>query len=192
MLAFKKWMHVPDSHIKVDLPSTQQTKNFSCGPGALRSIAVHFKVGPDSEQYYISKCKANPKKGTNPKDLIRVALELGLKVKSKEGMTLSELQGYLDKNIPVICSVQAWGDKEDYKTNNSGHYIAAIGYSKTRIYFMDPSLKGSRGFMSNKEFMSRWHDEEYGGTHYEQLGIAIWKSSREKETQTLHKIKKIK
>jgi predicted double-glycine peptidase len=193
MTAFKQWMRIPVHHIKVGLPSKQQTKNFSCGNTALRAIAVHFKVGPDSEQFYIDKCKTTYEKGTTPKDIIHVAKALGLNVEAKQHMSIEDLHYYLDQKIPVICPIQAWGDEEkDYSNNKNGHYVVAIGYSESRIYFMDPSVKGSRGFLLNKEFLSRWHDQEYNGKHYKNFGIAIWKNSSNKEKETLLKVKKIK
>lgn len=196
MLNFRRWFmetyYVPKSHIKVKLPSAKQPLNFSCGPSALRSIAVHFKVGPNNEQFYINKCNTTSKDGTHPKDLIRVAKELGLTVKAKSNMTINNLHNYLDEGIPVICSIQAWGNQEKYTENDhSGHYVVAIGYTKDKIYFMDPSIKASRGFLPNDEFISRWHDEEADGTKLHRYGIAIW-SPTEVKKQDLHKVKKIK
>jgi predicted double-glycine peptidase len=191
-LCFKEWLHIPDDHIKIKLPSVNQPKTFSCGASALRAIAVYFKVGPNEENFYINKCKTTSKKGTNPKDILSAAHSLGLQVKAKENMTINNLRSYIDRGIPVICSVQAWGDKDDYPKDDSGHYIVAIGYTKNRVYFMDPLLKGNRGFMSNKEFLDRWHDEEADGTKYIRLGIALWKSDNETKKHELSKAKRIK
>lgn len=182
---------VPKSHIKVKLPSTRQPKSFSCGASALRAIAVHFKVGPNNEQFYIDKCKTD-KNGTPPQNLIRTALELGLSVSTKQYMTLKELRDYLDRSIPVICLIQAWGDQENYKNHDyDGHYVVAIGYTDDKIYFMDPSIKGSHGFLANNEFLARWHDEEVDGTKTIRCGIALWKPTKDKRKQQLRKAKKI-
>jgi predicted double-glycine peptidase len=183
--------NVPKSHIKVKLPSTRQPKCYSCGASALRAIAVYFKVGPNNEQFYMDKCKTN-KEGTPPENIIRTALELGLSVSTKQYMTIRELRQYLDKGIPVICLIQAWGDEEYYKTHDyDGHYVVAIGYTDDKIYFMDPSIKGSHGFLKNAEFMARWHDEETDGTKTVQCGIAIWKPTKDKKKQDLRKVQKI-
>jgi predicted double-glycine peptidase len=183
---------VPQSHIKVKLPSAKQPKNFSCGASALRAIAVHFGVGPNNEQFYIDKCKTTPEDGTHPQEIIRVARELGLTTRAKSNMTIKNLQAYLDEGIPVICSIQAWGDQDKYtKDNHSGHYVVAIGYTKDKIYFMDPSIKGHRGFLPNDEFLERWHDKPADGDELIRFGIAVW-SPKEVKLQHLHKVKKIK
>jgi len=182
---------VPKSHIKVKLPSAKQPKNFSCGASALRAIAVHFNVGPNNEQFYIDKCNTTYKDGTHPKDIIRVARELGLTVRSKSKMSIKDLHEYLDDGIPVVCSIQAWGDQKKYPdTDHSGHYVVAIGYTNDKIYFMDPSIKGHRGFLPNDEFIERWHDEEADGTKLNRYGIAIWNPTAIKK-QHLNKVKKI-
>jgi hypothetical protein len=184
--------NVPKSHIKVKLPSAKQPENFSCGASALRAIAVHFKVGPNTEQFYIDKCNTTNKNGTHPKDIIRVARELGLTVRFKSKMSIKDLHEYLDDGIPVICSIQAWGNEKKYiESNHSGHYVVAIGYTDDKIYFMDPSIKGHRGFLPNDEFIERWHDEESDGTKLNRYGIAIW-SDKAVNLQQLHKAKKIK
>lgn len=183
--------NVPKSHIKVKLPSTRQPKCYSCGASALRAVAVHFKVGPNNEQFYIDKCKTN-KEGTPPENIIRTAVELGLSVNTKQYMTIRELRSYLDQGIPVICLIQAWGDAEYYKTHDyDGHYVVAIGYTDDKIYFMDPSIKGSHGFLKNAEFMARWHDEETDGAKTVQCGIAIWKPTKDKKKQDLLRVRKI-
>lgn len=182
--------NVPKSHIKVKLPSTRQPKCFSCGASALRAIAVHFKVGPNNEQFYIDKCKTN-KDGTPPENIIRTALELGLTVSAKQYMTIKELRNYLNQGIPVICNIQAWGNQKDYTNDDDGHYVVAIGYTDDKIYFMDPSIKGSHGFLKNPEFIARWHDEEVDGTKTVQFGIAMWKPTKDKKKQDLRKVTKI-
>jgi len=183
--------NVPKSHIKVKLPSAKQPVNFSCGASALRAIAVHFKVGPNTEKFYIDRCNTTHDNGTHPKEIIRVARELGLTVRSKSKMSINNLHEYLDEGIPVICSIQAWGDEKKYtKNDHSGHYVVAIGYTKDKIYFMDPSIKGHRGFLPNEEFMERWHDEEADGTKLIRYGIAMW-SPKAVNLQNLHKAKKI-
>lgn len=195
MVNFRGWFmetfNVPKSHIKVKLPSVRQPKSFSCGASALRAIAIHFNVGPNSEQFYIDKCNTTYKDGTHPKEIIRVARELGLTVRIKSNMSIKDLHEYLDDDIPVVCSIQAWGNQKKYTENDhNGHYVVAIGYTSDKIYFMDPSIKGHRGFLPNDEFIKRWHDKESDGTEFNRYGIAIWSPTKVKK-QDLHKVKKI-
>lgn len=195
MLEFKQWFEayrVPKSDIKIKLPSTKQVYSYNCGPSSLKAIARYFKVGPDSESYYINLCKATPKNGTKPQNLVTAAKSLGLYVKLKQHMTIKELREFLDLGVPVICDIQAWGNHKEFKDDKHGHYVVAVGYSPTHIFFMDPVIKGSHGFLSNAEFLSRWHDIELGGAKTTRLGIAIWKHEPDKEKQQLHKVSKIK
>lgn len=185
-------------YIKVRLPKVKQTKTFSCGAAALRSVCELFGVGPESEKDFIKACKTSHKAGTRPKDIVRVAREFGLSVKPQSGMSVEKLKEFLDLGRPIICCLQAWGgDKKDekekaYEERASGHYVVACGYDHALIYFEDPMMEDSRGFLSYEEFKKRWHDEDYDGNVFKQFGIVIWKSSgAEIDRQHVPQAKKI-
>ncbi len=192
MSSFRLWLEEEEGfepengpHIKVHLPAVRQSHNYDCGAAALRSVAEHFKVGPEKEADFIKACKTSKKNGTRPGDIIRVAQQFGLNTRAKSGMTFKELRSVLDMHRPVICCIQAYGEEKDYKKLNSGHYVVAIGYDGGYVYFEDPSMKGSRGMLPYKEFAKRWHDKEADGTVYHRWGVAIWKPSDE-ETDREH------
>lgn len=94
-------------------------------------------------------------------------------------MTLSELQGYIDRKIPVIILIQAWRSQEskDMDWNQiwqDGHYVIAIGYDDKYIYIEDPSILGGIGYIPNQEFLSRWHDfDPYPFKKYIHYGMTI-------------------
>ena len=83
---------------------------------------------------------------------------------------LSQFRAALDDDTPVICAIQAWKDDGDYttRTEDDGHYVVLIGYKKdmqrdTYIYFfMDPSTSGSYTYLTEEEFILRWHDNLEG------------------------------
>ena len=83
---------------------------------------------------------------------------------------LSQFRAALDDNTPVICVIQAWRDDADYtaKTEDDGHYVVLIGYRKDTqsdtyiYYFMDPSTSGSYTYLTEEEFILRWHDNLEG------------------------------
>jgi uncharacterized protein YvpB len=83
------------------------------------------------------------------------------KLKNKtEHMTISKIKKYIDRQIPVIIILQARTDTKhvDWKSNRvDGHYVVAIGYDKTKIYFEDPSSI-YRTYLLNNEFKERRHD----------------------------------
>lgn len=83
---------------------------------------------------------------------------------------LSQFRADLDEGTPVICVIQAWRDDGDYTagTEDDGHYVVLIGYSKDTendayiYYFMDPSTSGSYTYLTEEEFILRWHDNLEG------------------------------
>ena len=83
---------------------------------------------------------------------------------------LSQFRAELDEGTPVICVIQAWRDDGDYTagTEDDGHYVVLIGYSKDTendayiYYFMDPSTSGSYTYLTEEEFILRWHDNLEG------------------------------
>lgn len=83
---------------------------------------------------------------------------------------LSQFRAALDDDTPVICVIQAWKDGGDYTTGteDDGHYVVLVGYQKdtqsdTYIYFfMDPSTSGSYTYLTEEEFLLRWHDNLEG------------------------------
>lgn len=83
---------------------------------------------------------------------------------------LSQFRAALDDDTPVICVIQAWKDDGDYTagTEDDGHYVVLIGYKKDTqrdtyiYYFMDPSTSGSYTYLTQEEFILRWHDNLEG------------------------------
>lgn len=79
---------------------------------------------------------------------------------------LSQFRAALDDDTPVICVIQAWKDDGDYttRTEDDGHYVVLVGYMKdtqrdSYIYFFaDPSTAGSYTYLTEEEFILRWHD----------------------------------
>ena len=83
---------------------------------------------------------------------------------------LSQFRSALDDGTPVICVIQAWRDDGDYMagTEDDGHYVVLIGYQKDAqsdtytYFFMDPSTSGSYTYLTEEEFILRWHDNLEG------------------------------
>jgi predicted double-glycine peptidase len=177
---------VREGAIKVEVPSFRQQTNFSCGAACLAAIARYFNVGPvgadpaSVEKDFIRICKTTPEDGTTTEHLEQAAEKLGLEVIfAGNDMTVAGLQDYLDRGFPVICNIQAWGHHpEGYAADeDDGHYVVAVGYDAENVYFEDPSLSKTRGFIPREMFEYRWHDSENGGvqeTHH--WGMALGNS----------------
>ena len=166
---------IPEGAIKTPIPKVKQKTCFSCGSAALHSICVYWGVGPKSEYDYIKHLQTDEAFGTLPNKIIKFAKSKGLIVEAKHEMTIHELISFLDGGKPVIVLLQAWGNLKKYKGCYSGHYVVAIGYDDTKIYFEDPLLHGQRGYLTKKQFCERWIDYDALGNYYYRYGIAIWK-----------------
>lgn len=197
MVPFTIWMIMEKNEIlgsiKVPLPSVRQTKNFSCGAAALRSIFQYYGVGPEEEHKFIDMMDTSHKDGTLPANILWAAKHYGLKAKEYHNLTIKRLKGFLDKERPVICPFQAYGEQKHYQKRDSGHYVVAIGYDDENIFFEDPLLKGRRGYLPYDEFDKRWIDKDANGDHYDNYGIVIWsEQSGERNAAYLTKARKIK
>ena len=92
---------------------------------------------------------------------------------------LAQFRAGLEDGTPVICAIQAWRDDGDYTagTEDDGHYVVLIGYKKDAecdsytYYFMDPSTSGSYTYLTEEEFILRWHDNLDGNPT--RLAIAV-------------------
>lgn len=176
----------------IPVKSVRQQHNYDCGAAALKSIAKFYGVPLDKERDFIKLCDTGKRKGTHPENIVGAARALGLRATLYNHMTVGQLKGLLDQKVPVICAIQAYGDPQDYSDEHpkDGHYVIAVGYDQENIYFEDPSIKGSRGYIPISEFVQRWHDEEsYKGGRQIRMGIVI--QGDEERPDPVGKVKKI-
>src|SRR5262249_24756562 len=121
--------------------------------------------------------------GTHPDRMVAVARERGLMAEKRTGLDLADLERALASGAVVILAIQAWPEQEAVHrrpwetTWDEGHYVVAVGLDARHLYVMDPSVRGSYGFIPRDELLRRWHDFEIGGASrrvdYQQLGIII-------------------
>jgi uncharacterized protein len=161
----------------LDFPTTRQSFDYSCGPGAVQAVMAYY--GMDfRESQLIDSLQTDKDDGTFIKDIVKFFNSQGLSTEVKENMTISELFSYIDKNIPVIVLIQAWGSETDFMNNytnswNEGHFVVAIGYTNKEVLFSDPALFNT-GYIPIPEFSDRWHDYDEGDTKTFHLGIAVY------------------
>lgn len=82
---------IPDP-IYINLPSSRQQTDYSCGAVALRSIAKYY--GKDLEKDFRDLCDSGKTKGTHPEDIMEgdpSFLNGEIKVKSATLMNIEEL-----------------------------------------------------------------------------------------------------
>ena len=146
--------------IYINLPSTRQQTDYTCGAAALRAIAKYYGRDLNNENEFEILCRSGRIKGAHPEDIVKAARALGLYATMEEFMSIDELIDYINRKIPVICAIQAWGDQKHYDKLKDGHYVVAIGHDDNNIYFQDPVIAGSRAHLSKEEFYQRWIDKE--------------------------------
>lgn len=144
----------------IQVPLTRQATDYTCGAAAIQSMFGFF--GEDLNEGELAKLlKTNDQEGTDYNEIVALSKQKGYTVQVFKDMTLKDLKLHLDKNIPVLCLIQAWATKKvDYKNDwSDGHYVVAIGYDKHKIFFMDPSTLGNYTYIDQKSFLNRWHDK---------------------------------
>ncbi|MEI7897362.1 MAG: C39 family peptidase [bacterium] len=159
----------------LDFPNTRQSFEYSCGPGAVQAVLAYY--GEDfRESELIGLLKTEKNEGTYIRDIVKFLHHQGFSTKVKHRMTTAELFGYIDKEIPVIVLIQAWGDERDFRKNykdcwNDGHFVVVIGYTDKDVLISDPALFNT-GYIPIREFIDRWHDVDEVETN--QVGIAVY------------------
>lgn len=156
-------------------PETRQATVFSCGASAVQSVLYYYGI-EKREDELAEFLGTSEEEGTPVEPILKFFRDCGLRVDAGV-MTLDEIKGWIDQEVPVILLVQAWSDDEscDYEEAlDEGHYVVAIGYEDDRIIFDDPSLLGNRGFMTFDELETRWHDIDKDDEVLDHYGIAAW------------------
>ena len=168
------------------LPKLRQTYNYDCGAKATESVLTYY--GLEVREDEIMKLESTTKNGTKIKKIKEVVRRYGLKIKSGR-MSVQDLKEYINKKIPVIIVLQAWASKEniDYRKDwVDGHYVVAVGYTKDKIIFEDPSAFNYT-YLTYNELAARWHDIDIDGKKYFNFGMAILgKKPKFKEHKLVH------
>jgi len=170
----------------INLPQLVQTYNYDCGAKALQSILAYY--GIEAREDKIMKFAKTSKKGTPIRGMVTATEKFGLKTEIK-GMTIKDIKEYIKKDIPVILILQAWTGKKEVdweKDWADGHYVVAIGYTKDKVLFVDPS-SFQYTYLKYNELEKRWHDVDTDGKKYDHYGIAIFgKKPKFKKCKMVH------
>lgn len=145
----------------IRVPLTRQATNYTCGAAAVQSVMGYY--GDEFREDTLAKAlKTSKTSGTDYEQIVSFAKSRGYQVTVKTGLSLQDLQHWLDQRLPVICLIQAWPDKpvDLYTDWDDGHYVVATGYDAKNIYFMDPSTLGNYTYIPADEFVNRWHDQD--------------------------------
>ncbi len=147
----------------LNVPDVKQPSNYSSGPTALQAVLSYY--GQDTNvDILINMTNCTPENGTLPGNIANAATKLGFNAAVKENMSLEDLQQNINQGTPVIIDAQAWKNIETNSQNWTddqvdGHYMVVIGIDNQNVYFEDPAILGSRGYIPTQEFLDRWHDQ---------------------------------
>lgn len=170
----KDWV-IPENAIKIPLPDTLQSEDYTCGGVALKAILEYYGAGSFTEKQ-MEKELHMAKDGTDPFQLVEVIEKYKLCYLEYRPMTSYQLIDFLNKQKPVMIMLQAWGYLPSYSDVwDNGHWVIAIGYDTKGFYFEDPSSSRKRGYLLFEDLEQRWHDIEGHDEHQvEHYGLVVW------------------
>ncbi len=154
------------NNILFHVPDTRQSANYSCGATALQAVLDYWGIDIEEDEL-MALLNTSPDFGTDERDIVRVAQQMGLEAEIKDNITLEDLEKSINEGVPVIIDCQSWrGSSYSNKSWTDdwydGHYMVVIGIDENNVYLEDPYTLGSRGFIPRNEFLERWHNP--GGT----------------------------
>lgn len=178
----------------IELPSTEQETDYSCGAAALRAICAYYGCGPATEAEVVADMGFGDD-GSDPAHLVRAIVRYGLHHREYRAMTDRQLVRCLDRGRPVVIMLQAWPAKPPLTgfadVWDCGHWVVAIGHDARGLYFEDPSLAGARGFLAHEALAERWHDiEGPEARRVHRYGLEVWRQ-RVAQTQRLARVRPI-
>ena len=149
-------------HLLDGVPDVRQGTDYSCGASVLQAVLAYWGTS-EREDRLMARLGTTPQQGARSEAIVRVARDYGLEAELREGLDLEDLEAALKKGTTVIVDIQAWREGQGRpwpETWEDGHYVILLGADAANLYFEDPSLLGSRGFIPRREFLDRWHDYE--------------------------------
>jgi hypothetical protein len=153
------------SPVLLDIADVRQATSYTCGVAS--SLAILNYYGIEAREDSLAESFGTTEEaGTSPQQIVAGFASYGLEAILKVNTSLEDLGANLRNGIPTMVAIQAWLDPypaADWASNwEDGHWVIVIGMDGRNIYFEDPSLLGTRGWMPKDEFLARWHD--YAGS----------------------------
>lgn len=143
----------------LNVPDVTMPNNYSSGPTALQAVLAYY--GTDEYADQLINTTNTTENGTLPSNIAQAASNLGFTADVKENMSLKDLQGNLSQGKPVIVVITNGSSSNGTGQNMAQPqteyiYLVVIGMDDQNVYFEDPALIGSRGFLPIQEFMDKW------------------------------------
>lgn len=127
-----------------------------CGPASLKIVLDYF--GVDKSESELADLMGKTDLGVDEKGIVTTAESLGFKAAVKNESDFSDIQGWLDKKVPVIVDWFTRG-RADYPDSAiaDGHYSVVAGLDDEHMYLQDPELGGLRT-LKKEDFKKVWFD----------------------------------
>ncbi len=141
-----------------------------CGPASLKMVLDFY--GIDLPEHEIARRTGIiPNVGTEAKDLIRVAQELGFDATVHDNCDYSDAERWLLRGTPLIVDWFTAG-RRDYSNNDvpDGHYSVLMGMDDTHVYLQDPEIGGCRR-IAKDDFLRVWFD--FHGNEINRSGLIV-------------------
>lgn len=165
----------PSAKILEGVPLVRQATDYSCGASALQAVLAYYGVELREDEI-VKAVGTDSEVGTLIEKMAEFAVRKGLRAVVKSDLSLGDLDRSLERGHPILVELQAWPEggkpKRPYpETWEEGHYAVVVGVNSESVYFVDPSLLGSRGFIPVREFLGRWHNLSSKDTRQWHTGI---------------------
>lgn len=158
----------PAPRTLLDIADVRQATPYTCGVAS--SLAILNYYGIEAREDSLAELFGTTEEsGTSPQQIVAGFASFGLEAILKVDTSLEDLSANLRDGIPTMVAIQAWLDPfpaVDWSANwEDGHWVIVIGMDDRNVYFEDPSLLGTRGWMPKDEFLARWHDYAGAGPY---------------------------
>lgn len=142
----------------LNVPDVTMPNNYSSGPAALQAVLTYYGTNSYADQ--LINTTNTTENGTLPSNIAQTASNLGFTADVKENMSLKDLQGNLSQGKPVIVVITNGSTNSTSQNMTQPQteyiYLVVIGMDDQNVYFEDPALIGSRGFLPIQEFLDKW------------------------------------
>ena len=139
------------------LESFQETLHAGmCGPASLKIVLDYY--GVDKSEQELAMLTNTTEIGTNAENIVHAAESLGFKTVIKNESSLSDIEEWMEKKVPVIVNWFTRG-RVDYSDSEvaDGHYSVVAGLDAEHIYLQDPEI-GELRTLKREDFMKVWFD----------------------------------
>lgn len=151
-----------------------QKFDYDCGPASVGSLLL--LIGKeDLLKTDIYQGLGVTSEGTKPKNIKKFLEEEKIEFIETFGSSISDLKRTLDGGYACLVAYQAWGNEEEVRNLESGHYSVVFDMDEEFVWLIDPSVHEEMltGFgvgirkIPIVEFDTIWKDKSVDGEIYD-------------------------